>query len=727
MINKGDSITYPEPPEHDNLIFSKWSTPETYKYSSDTIYDMGRTPLSNLDVFANYRTINNKQYTYITVSEDTGTNFVGTIIHTIATFTDKITQDRVVTIDWGDGSTNDYTFNYDKDVHNSNTIFKMLVEHDYQEYGDYTIVVSDYFTDDYGKFKEEYFNDNSCLLFGDYTKYITNSIYSVNTIPLGLVDKFVKKIYTNELFNILMGSCGSCINLEYLMATDSGGQINSQTSALTDTEIFKTNRGIWNDSNIKFMCLNQRYNGVTIKNCHNLKIILINGMTSNIANCSMLEEISYNLYAYDSTSKSIVSRKGRTSLAYIKNLKYLNNLYIYDSVKVCSPYLKDIYTNSLSGGIKYCTFESIENFDTGSAQLQYLYFLKKLILHSNSQTANTPALTECMNLKDIVFNVSNDKNFGRLSAISYIGAEKLDLSNTNITYMDTVQNCSDLKQVIFPSGVTTVSGFPNCGIEEIVIPESVTNCGSTSGFLSTNSNLKSVKFNGSPKINYYYAFKDCPLLETIELPDSFASESTGSYNRTLNYSFQNCYKLKSIKIPANVYSIGTNCFYNCYALESVEFNNELVTISNSAFASCTSLKAVDLSKTNITKLDRGIFKGCTSLEEAILPDTITSITTSSNDGTFYNTPKLKKAWLPSSCTTIDASSVYTGPFYSGATNTENNVLDLVIYTDATEKPSGWGTYWNARTTENNNGGFRAKVYWGATKENYENGDLPPEA
>ena len=83
---------------------------------------------------------------------------------------------------------------------------------------------------------------------------------------------------------------------------------------------------------------------------------------------------------------------------------------------------------------------------------------------------------------------------------------------------------------------------------------------------------------------------------------------------------------------------------------------------------------------------------------------------------FSTCKTLKKVWISSQVDTISASNASYSPF-KGCTD-----ANLIIYTDATEKPSGWSDYWNYIDSSK-----QVPVYWGATKENYENGDLPPES
>ena len=70
---------------------------------------------------------------------------------------------------------------------------------------------------------------------------------------------------------------------------------------------------------------------------------------------------------------------------------------------------------------------------------------------------------------------------------------------------------------------------------------------------------------------------------------------------------------------------------------------------------------------------------------------------------------ISSIYIPSSVTTISASSYSSSPFYGGSSS-------LVIYTDvanASSKPSGWSTYWNCKSssaTYTTNYGYTLEQY-----------------
>lgn len=66
-----------------------------------------------------------------------------------------------------------------------------------------------------------------------------------------------------------------------------------------------------------------------------------------------------------------------------------------------------------------------------------------------------------------------------------------------------------------------------------------------------------------------------------------------------NGTFRECSSLQKIEIPANVTSIGSQCFYLCQNLKEVNFLG-----------------------TSIKSIDKGAFKGCYSLERIMLPSSM---------------------------------------------------------------------------------------------------------
>ena len=126
--------------------------------------------------------------------------------------------------------------------------------------------------------------------------------------------------------------------------------------------------------------------------------------------------------------------------------------------------------------------------------------------------------------------------------------------------------------------------FCDCGIQEIYIPDAVTEMG-REVFYGCRS-LRQVRLSPNLTKLDVYAFFGCQELEHIELPNSLEGIET--------FAFQACYKLKEIEIPASVRYIGGAAFDDCRAMHHVTFHEGLDSIGNSAFRNCLQLNDVTL-------------------------------------------------------------------------------------------------------------------------------------
>lgn len=148
------------------------------------------------------------------------------------------------------------------------------------------------------------------------------------------------------------------------------------------------------------------------------------------------------------------------------------------------------------------------------------------------------------------------------------------------------------------------------------------------------------------------AFRNCPRLKRITIPDGVTSIGNGA--------FENCFELTSINIPDGVTSIGTNAFNGCSGLTDITVDNrnssycsesgvlfnknktkficypagktdssykipdEVTSIGYAAFDECTGLTSIYIPD-GVTSIDYYAFKRCTGLESITIPDSVNSI------------------------------------------------------------------------------------------------------
>ena len=89
-------------------------------------------------------------------------------------------------------------------------------------------------------------------------------------------------------------------------------------------------------------------------------------------------------------------------------------------------------------------------------------------------------------------------------------------------------------------------------------------------------------------------------------------------------AFTNCTSLKSFTAEnENMY--GPSSFRNCKNLTTITLSKNSECIGNDVFEGCTNLKKVIIPGNQLTEIQHGAFKDCTSLEVLELPESVTTI------------------------------------------------------------------------------------------------------
>ena len=217
------------------------------------------------------------------------------------------------------------------------------------------------------------------------------------------------------------------------------------------------------------------------------------------------------------------------------------------------------------------------------------------------------------------------------------------------------------------------------------------------------TNLTSIKFPHSIKSLQYGSFANCknlkidvfiPNLESIG-DQAFLNTSIkrvlnlgnitnipGGSNVKSNGTFNGCTSLIEFVCPETVTSIGQNAFRGCKSLSSFNIPTALTKLAGEAFYNCTSLVIEDLSLPNLTSLGQNAFYGVkikkisnlgnitalngsgtlgdkTTLEEVVLPETLTSIGSNSING-YTNLTSIGSGVFPN-VTTIGNNCFYNIP------------------------------------------------------------------
>ena len=297
------------------------------------------------------------------------------------------------------------------------------------------------------------------------------------------------------------------------------------------------------------------------------------------------------------------------------------------------------------------------------------------------------------------------------------------------------EGCTSLTNINIPTKVTALPGNMLSGcvsLANIVIPENITSIG-YQAFLGCTS-ITNIVVPNSVKTISSGAFSGCSNLESITLPfvggsktaktasketlfgyvfgaDSYdgSTETKQHYSGTINESsyakyyipnklkvvtitdggilygaFCGCANLTQINIQSKINEISDYAFYGCKKLEEVNLPDTLTKIGNSAFSSCSALEKI-VGIENVESIGKSAFNACKSLTELVIPENVTTI----QAYTFSYCTSLKSIIISANITTINDYAF-------------QSCTSLVVYCEATSKPSGWKSNWNYS---------KCPVYW----------------
>ncbi|MBE6573391.1 MAG: leucine-rich repeat domain-containing protein [Ruminococcaceae bacterium] len=128
---------------------------------------------------------------------------------------------------------------------------------------------------------------------------------------------------------------------------------------------------------------------------------------------------------------------------------------------------------------------------------------------------------------------------------------------------------SEIKSVIFKSGVTTVGSF---------------------AFMGGNS-ITDVYFPNTLVLINYDCFRECVSLDSIIIPNSVTEIEANA--------FEKCTNLKSVAIGDGVSIIWESAFRYCTSLTDVKFGKNVKVIADQAFYGCISLYDIDFPRSDI--------------------------------------------------------------------------------------------------------------------------------
>lgn len=170
-----------------------------------------------------------------------------------------------------------------------------------------------------------------------------------------------------------------------------------------------------------------------------------------------------------------------------------------------------------------------------------------------------------------------------------------------------------------------------------------------------------------------------------------------------DYALFNGDKVYKVTLPiflrnGNRTDIGVSAFNHC---TNMILNSDEITcgiIDDSAFASCVSIVVRRL---DCTQINQGAFSNCQDIKYLAI------VCSGEINNAFPECYGLQKVWVNKEATIPASDSALNSPFYECS-----NLTD--IYTDATEKPSGWGDYFNYTSFST-----QATVHYGVSEAEFD--------
>lgn len=377
----------------------------------------------------------------------------------------------------------------------------------------------------------------------------------------------------------------------------------------------------------------------------------------------------------------------------------------------CNKLVDVIFSDSLksigSSAFQYCTLT--ETLDLSSVEklggnvFSHNSTIKKVILNDNLQVLESGVFSYCRNLEEINFpselvsignycfertGIKSAVFGGKLKEIGKKAFEScwslagtIDLSTVETIGEDAFGWCTDIKKVILCDELKILEKetFEMCvGIREINMPSELVEIKdhcfsevrmSTATFGTKLKKIGAFAFLGCTELSEVIfseglthietdAFYGCKKLSKIELPESI--EKIG------NFAFAST-AVQVLVIPENLSVIGYGAFQKCKNLETLYFNAMNCTVDkyghietnlnygnlekSSPFYDCN-IKNVYLGE-GITSIGGnsdtyGAFESCESLEEIMIPDTVSEI----GKASFKNCYSLELAIISDSVTSV---------------------------------------------------------------------------
>ena len=395
-------------------------------------------------------------------------------------------------------------------------------------------------------------------------------------------------------------------------------------------------------------------------NCVNLKSVKINGFVD----VNLKENIT-DVDSVVSTTIGDDAFKGCTALTdvYVSGIQtFGDNIF-----SNCSQLQNVTLTTAGMSGYNFTKSDNDElPMTLGKNTFENCTSLKEFNFPVNLTSVDIGTFNGCTSLQKVTIDSSltSDLSYDNFTDCNNMASIVVSPSNADLVSIDDClyrQSYSNITSLLYcppksstttlnlPDTVTAVKNFAaykHNNLQKITMDSSKSISIGDSAFEQLPK-LTDVDLNAKVTIGKN-CFKDCPNLKNVT-----HSNNEGSIGVT---AFENCKNLLNFDFKGWE-MIGEAAFRNCTSLKSIIAQSTVGTIGAYCFEGCTALRDVDLQ--DVAKgvprqctFNMYIFKDCTNLESAVLPELLQGV----SSGTFQNCTSLKTVKMFENTGTIESSA-----------------------------------------------------------------------
>ena len=255
-------------------------------------------------------------------------------------------------------------------------------------------------------------------------------------------------------------------------------------------------------------------------------------------------------------------------------------------------------------------------------------------LGNNVSDIKNNAFLNCKNLEHILFD-GTLSNIGNSAFYKCSSLLEFTIPDSVVKLGDSaLSSCDSLLTIHIGKGLESIGNYSYSDIaygckklRAINVDPNNSFFSSDDGVLYSKDYSELLRFPGGKAGHYSildgtvkiksYSFRDCVMLESISIPDSFQYPNADYNDGTIFYY---CTKLKKVTIGNSAFRINKYYpFYECNTIEDLTVGNGLLGIGENAFKG-SKIKRIQLKLNDNTVISKNAFADCDAMEEILLED-----------------------------------------------------------------------------------------------------------